>query len=176
MASPSEETKRGEMDGKGSQHPIVVLKRGNGPSRTPGSEGGAASWRGGWKHAEDVEPRPRVTAKPPGRVRDSARRDEPDAFNAHVRICGSPREQSLGRPGPEVRNSCPDVKHGDSLTSVLGIAQPDTSKRPVGSNGTENWNKIVVRRVFSGLSSRTGVRPRNGPNCTLSLDAETEQA
>jgi hypothetical protein len=46
MVSPSEETKRGEMDGKESQRPIIVLKRGNGPSRTPGSEGGAASWTG----------------------------------------------------------------------------------------------------------------------------------
>ena len=75
----AKETKRGEMDGKESQCPIVATKRGNGPSRTPWSEGGAASWTGGWKHAEDTEPRPRVTAKPPGRVRDSARRDEPDA-------------------------------------------------------------------------------------------------
>ncbi len=42
----AKETKRGEMDGKESQCPIVALKRGNGPSRTPGSEGGAASWMG----------------------------------------------------------------------------------------------------------------------------------
>ena len=53
----TKETKCGEMDGRESQCPIVVTKRGNGPSRTPGSEGGAASWTGGWKHAEDIEPR-----------------------------------------------------------------------------------------------------------------------
>ena len=50
---------------------IVVLKRGNGASRTPWSEGGAALWAGSWNHAEDVVPHQRVTAKPPSRVRDS---------------------------------------------------------------------------------------------------------
>ena len=59
----AKETKRGEMDGKESQCPIVVLKRGNGPSRTPWSEGGAALWTGGRNHAEDTEPHQRVTAK-----------------------------------------------------------------------------------------------------------------
>ncbi len=68
----AKETKRGEMAGKESQRPIVATKRGNGPSRTPGSEGGAASWTEGCKHAEDTEPRPRVTMKPPDRARDSA--------------------------------------------------------------------------------------------------------
>ena len=67
----AKETKRGERDGKESQRPIVVMKRGNGPSRTPWSEGSAASWSGGWNHAEDTVPQKRVTAKPPDRVRDS---------------------------------------------------------------------------------------------------------
>ncbi len=53
----AKDTKRGEMDGKESQRPIVVLKRGNGPSRAPGSEGGAASWTRGSNHAEDTVPR-----------------------------------------------------------------------------------------------------------------------
>ena len=68
-------------DGKESQRPIVVLKRGNGPSRTPWSEGDAASWTGSWNHAEDIVPHQRVTAKRPSRVRDSdtPQRDEPDA-------------------------------------------------------------------------------------------------
>ena len=60
----TKETKCGETGGRESQCPIVVMKRGNGPSRTPWSEGGAASWTGGWKHAEDTEPHQRVTAKP----------------------------------------------------------------------------------------------------------------
>ena len=46
-----------------SQCPIVALKRGNGPFRTPWSEGGAALWTGSWNHAEDTEPHQRVTAK-----------------------------------------------------------------------------------------------------------------
>jgi hypothetical protein len=64
------------------------------PFRTPWSEGGAALWTGSWNHAEDTVPRQRVTAKRPSRVRDSdfPQRDEPGAFNAHARICGSPRE------------------------------------------------------------------------------------
>ena len=45
------------------------------PSRTPWSEGGAASWTGSWNHAEDIVPRQRVTAKPPDRVRDSGVHD-----------------------------------------------------------------------------------------------------
>ena len=41
------------------------------PFRTPWSEGGAALWTGSWNHAEDTVPHQRVTAKRPGRVRDS---------------------------------------------------------------------------------------------------------
>ena len=35
----AKETKRGEMDGKESQRPIVVLKRGNGPPGPRGAKG-----------------------------------------------------------------------------------------------------------------------------------------
>jgi hypothetical protein len=66
----AKETKRGEMDGKESQRPIVVLKRGT-ALRTPWSEGGAALWTGSWNHAEGTEPHQRVTAKQPSRARDS---------------------------------------------------------------------------------------------------------
>jgi hypothetical protein len=61
------------------------------PFRTPSSEGDAALWTESWNHAEDVVPHQRVTAKRPSRVRDSdiPQRDEPGAFNAHARICGS---------------------------------------------------------------------------------------
>jgi hypothetical protein len=64
MLSPSEgqETKCGEMDGKESERPTVASKRGNGPYRTPGSEGSAALWTGLRNHAEDTVPHPRVTA------------------------------------------------------------------------------------------------------------------
>ena len=56
MVSPSE-GKEVRRDGqRKSQCPIVAVKRGNGPSRTPWSEGGAASWSEGWNHAEDAEP------------------------------------------------------------------------------------------------------------------------
>ncbi len=56
MVSPSEETKRGEMNGKESQCPIVALKRGNEPSRTLWSEGGAALWTRRRNLAEGIEP------------------------------------------------------------------------------------------------------------------------
>jgi hypothetical protein len=71
MVSPAKETKRGERDGKESQRPRVVLKRGNGPSGPLWDEGGAALWTMSWNHAEDTVPHQRVTAKPPSRVRDS---------------------------------------------------------------------------------------------------------
>ena len=46
MVSPSEETKRGEMDGKESQRPIIVLKRGNGPPGPRGAKGAPRRGRG----------------------------------------------------------------------------------------------------------------------------------
>jgi hypothetical protein len=55
------ETKRGETTVRESQRPIVAVKQGNGPSRTLGSEGGAALWTSGRKHVEDAEPQSRVT-------------------------------------------------------------------------------------------------------------------
>jgi hypothetical protein len=42
----AKETKRGEMDGKESQCPIVVMKRGNGPSGPRGAKGVPRCGRG----------------------------------------------------------------------------------------------------------------------------------
>jgi hypothetical protein len=52
----AKETKCGEMDGKESECPIVASKRGNGPYRTPWSEGGATLWAQRRNHAEGTEP------------------------------------------------------------------------------------------------------------------------
>ena len=52
----AKETKCGEKDGKESEYPIVASKRGNGPSRTLWSEGGAALWTRRRNHAEGTEP------------------------------------------------------------------------------------------------------------------------
>jgi hypothetical protein len=75
--------------------PTGVQEQGAGTSggtafRTLWSEGGAALWTGSWNHAEDAVPQRRVTAKRPGRVRDSdtPQRDEPGAFNVHAGIRG----------------------------------------------------------------------------------------
>ena len=51
------------MDVKESERPIVALKRGNGPYRTPWSEGDAALWTRRRNHAEDTVPHQRVTAR-----------------------------------------------------------------------------------------------------------------
>src|SRR4051794_13436769 len=67
----AKETKRGERGDRESEHFVGAVKRGNGPSRTPWSEGGAAS--------RDRRPEPQrghrtsccVTARSPARVRDS---------------------------------------------------------------------------------------------------------
>jgi hypothetical protein len=68
------------------------------PFRTRYSEGGDASWTGGWNHAEDTAPRKRVTAKPPDRVGDSEpRRDE------RVRLTSTPglmRTEAAGKLAP----------------------------------------------------------------------------
>jgi hypothetical protein len=50
--------------------PVVAVKRGNGPSG-PRRAKGATLWTGSWNHAEDAVLHQRVTAKQPGRVRDS---------------------------------------------------------------------------------------------------------
>jgi hypothetical protein len=62
-------------------------------------------WTGSWNHAEDAVPQKRVTAKRPGRVRDSdtPQRDEPGAFNVHARICaGAWVGDHPGLPGPRI--------------------------------------------------------------------------
>ena len=56
MVSPSEGNEVRREDGKESQCPIVASKRGNGPYRTPWSEGGAALWAQRRNHAEGIEP------------------------------------------------------------------------------------------------------------------------
>jgi hypothetical protein len=49
------------------------------------------------------------------------------------------------------------------LYTQLSVAQ----KRGVSSNGTEDWNKIVIRRAFSGLR---GQDQRVLPRISLELD------
>jgi hypothetical protein len=71
LVSPSEgnEARRDGRQGVAASHSSV--EAGERPIRTPWSEGGAALWMGSWNHAEAAEPHQRVTAKRPGRVRDS---------------------------------------------------------------------------------------------------------
>src|SRR5271157_3196283 len=89
------------MDGKESQCPIVVLKRGNGPPGPRGAKGVPRCGRG-----VGTTPRiPCLTSVSPRNhpvVWGTAipQCDEPVAFNVHARICGSSREESLERPGP----------------------------------------------------------------------------
>ena len=102
----AKETKCGEMNGKGSQRPIVVLKRGNGP---PGPRGAKGVPRCG----RELEPRRRHRASPAchrettqscegQRLRE---RDEPDAIDVHVRICGELPGRIPGVTRPGTRNS-----------------------------------------------------------------------
>ena len=74
--------------------PHSSVEAGERPFRTPWSEGGAALWTGSWNHAEDTVPHQRVTAKRPGRVRDSDIHNVTNRvhFDVHARICGSRRE------------------------------------------------------------------------------------
>ncbi len=81
--------------------PIVVPKRGNGPSRTPWSEGGNASRTGGRDHAEGIVP-PSVSPPSRGIVRGTAnpRREDPDASS--TRTSGSVGDLG-GRPPRSTR-------------------------------------------------------------------------
>ena len=73
--------------------PHSSVEAGERPFRTPGSEGGAALWTGSWNHAEDTVPHQRVTAKRPGRVRDS------DIHNVTNRVHLTCTSGSVGAPG-----------------------------------------------------------------------------
>jgi hypothetical protein len=70
------------------------------PFRTPWSEGDAALWTGSWNHAEVTVPHQRVTAKRPGRARDSdtPQRDEPDALMCTSGSVGAPGSNPWGDP------------------------------------------------------------------------------
>ena len=69
----AKETKCGETGGKESEYPIVASRRGNGPSRTPWSEGGATLWTGRRDHAEGIGP-PSVSTQADGSC-EGRRRD-----------------------------------------------------------------------------------------------------
>ena len=69
--SPSEGNEVRREDCQEVAVPHSSVEAGERPFRTPWSEGGAALWTGSWNHAEDTVPHQRVTAKRPGRVRDS---------------------------------------------------------------------------------------------------------
>ena len=130
MVSPSEGNEVREMADKESQCPIVAMKRGNGPCRTPGSEGGAASWTEGCKHAEDTEPRPRVTINHLTMRGTAPRRDEPDASSTGT----SGSVGGLGGRPPRSTRS-PSLGHGTESSNPdtalrrerqpLGIDRPD---------------------------------------------------
>ena len=69
--SPSEGNEVRREDCQEVAAPHSSVEAGERAFRTPWSEGGAALWTGSWNHAEDIVPHQRVTAKRPGRVRDS---------------------------------------------------------------------------------------------------------
>ena len=86
-------TKCGEMDGRESERLIVAWKRGNGPSRTPWSEGGAALWTGGRNHAEGIEP-PCVSPRGHGSCEGQRTRNVTSRMRLQLGTSGS-----VGAPG-----------------------------------------------------------------------------
>ncbi len=112
MVSPSEETKRGEMNGKESQCPIVALKRGNEPSRTLWSEGGAALWTRRRNLAEGIEP-PSVSPQANGSC-------EGQRHNVTSRMhltCTSGSVGGLGGRPP--RSTRPETLSGEIIRAVF---------------------------------------------------------
>ncbi len=102
MVSPSEgnEVRRDGRQGVGALRSSCEAG-GTGPPGPRGAKGVPRRGTGGRNHHEGLEPH---TVSPRGHriVRGPAnpRCDEPDAGDPHVGICGSPGEQSSGRPGP----------------------------------------------------------------------------
>ena len=96
----AKETKRGEMDGKESQHPIVAMKRGNGPSGPRGAKGVPRCGRG-------LEPR-RGHRASPACHRETTQSCEGQRFHNvtnRVHLTCTPGSWELqgvipGRPGP----------------------------------------------------------------------------
>src|SRR5271165_3258594 len=103
MVSPSEGNEARRDGRQGVAVPHSSVEAGERPSRTPWSEGGAALWTGSWNHAEDTVPHQRVTAKRPGRVRDSdiPQRDEPGASTCTPGSVGAPGSNPWGDPARE---------------------------------------------------------------------------
>jgi hypothetical protein len=98
--SPSEGNGARREGCQGVAAPHSSGEAGERPFRTPWSEGDAALWTGSWNHAEDTVLHQRVTAKRPGRARDSdtPQRDEPDALMSTSGSVGAPGSNSWGDP------------------------------------------------------------------------------
>ena len=140
----AKETKRGEMDGKESQCPIVVLKRGNGPPGPRGAKGVPRCGRG-----VGTTPRiPCLTSVSPRNhpvVWGTAipQCDEPGAFNVHARKC-------------EARNSSRHI----SSTHLPSAYNRVFGTSPVGRVVPRPSPEGSTRRVIMPRPRTTAVPPR----------------
>src|SRR5271157_5789830 len=164
------------MDGKESQCPIVVLKRGNGPPGPRGAKGVPRCGRG-------VGTTPRISCLTSVSPRNHPvvwgtaipQCDEPGAFNVHARICGSSREKSLERPGPQSqvssaagnpaglsrrRNACPFLyTPARSGGTQLNRSSPPLSKAQVRGRSRHRRKQAPARDVASTIPTMTSVEP-----------------
>jgi hypothetical protein len=125
------------------ERPIVALKRGNGPSRTPWSEGNAALWTRRRNHAEGTVPYQRVTASR-WTVRGTApQRDETGAFNVHARLSGGP-----GWVTTQVYPARPRARKWRIFTAL----SPALSFTAISAN--ESWSSYRSMRTCQSVSSR----------------------
>ena len=126
--------------------PHSSVEAGERPFRTPGSEGGAALWTGSWNHAEDTVPHQRVTAKRPGRVRDS---DIHNVTNRMPLTCTSGSVGGLGgRPTRSTRPKDKDVPWGSG--------PPGDS---AGNRRTKETKLSPILTVFLAAGNLSSQRP-----------------
>jgi hypothetical protein len=155
----AKETKCGEMDGKESECPIVAPKRGNGPYRTPWSEGGAALWTQRRNHAEGIEPHrvsPRGNGSCEGQRHNVTSRTPLTGTSGSVGDLGWATTQGL----PGLRSAESDAANRRRLHSIL-IDGPGrrTSLRfaflaDLGDAGAA---------ITAGVSLALGSTPAGGP-------------
>ncbi len=139
------------------------------PHRRRGAEKGTArkKGRGDWNHAEDTVPHQRVTAKRPGRARDSGapRRDEPGALTCTPGSAGAPGSNPWGDPAREAHHLAtfyvrllpqgPFRAHGRAKTSAGSPARPSLAFHRDASSGLPQDS--YSRTTRSAASGRRGL-------------------
>jgi hypothetical protein len=132
---------------------VLFFDRPRGWTNSPAHGSNAALWTGSWNYAEDTVPHQRVTAKRPGRARDSdtPQRDEPDAIMCTPRSVGAPGSNSWGDPVQLLRfqvfcgQSFPSWSEGHTFMLILSQAVQRERRGSVNGDGNLGARSTVTR-------------------------------